>query len=199
MKKQFFNYQLIIILFTLLFSACQTQNETKPDIVSQNGGYEVTNYSSINALQHAVKRTANSTNIAEEGDLLNGQKTGLWATYYPSNKLQSLTNYYQGVKHGLCLEYNEAEVMVAKWNYLNGNLEGLQKKYENYLLKEEQSYKNGQLNGPRKMYYTNGKVKEDGNFVNGKRDGATKWYNEQGELTIEYEYKNGEKVSEKTK
>jgi len=57
------------------------------------------------------------------------------------------------------------------------------------------TYKNGQLDGPTRKYFGNGKLQQEINYKDGKQHGAFKYFNEEGKVTLEYEYENGEKVS----
>ena len=55
-------------------------------------------------------------------------------------------------------------------------------------------YKNGKLNGQRKVFYETGELKEHGNYVNGKREGSWKTFSKKGKIKTKGRYKNGEKV-----
>ncbi|MEZ4884485.1 MAG: toxin-antitoxin system YwqK family antitoxin [Chitinophagales bacterium] len=195
----------LIISFCLVISlltACGGGSNTaapKPAAV-QAGDYALTPYSGMAGMQKAVKVGAQE-NIEEEGDLLNGQREGTWATYHKgvkSHLLESVTNYRNGVKHGLFLVMDDRGNITEKGFYVNGNLEGRVFVYDRGRISEETDYKNGQIDGERKRYYSNLQLQEAGTFKNGKRDGYARWYDQDGNVTIEYQYKNGEKIGQNT-
>ena len=57
--------------------------------------------------------------------------------------------------------------------------------YENGTVKVEWNYKNGRLEGVRKIYYRNGNPLAEGNYKDGKLEGTSKGYHENGALEVE--------------
>ncbi len=57
-------------------------------------------------------------------------------------------------------------------------------------VKEELTFKDGLLNGPRISYYKDGKIKRSGNYSNGNLDGKWKGFDEKGNMIFEVQYKN---------
>ena len=66
---------------------------------------------------------------------------------------------------------------------------------ENYFdtgeLKQTKTYKNGVLDGPRRVFTKNGKLQQEGSYNNGKVEGYRKAWNENGILIAERFYENG--------
>ena len=56
------------------------------------------------------------------------------------------------------------------------------------------NYKNGKLNGSRKVFYDTGELKEEGRYRDGKREGIWKTFLKGGKIESRGKYKNGEKV-----
>jgi antitoxin component YwqK of YwqJK toxin-antitoxin module len=78
--------------------------------------------------------------------------------------------------------------------------EGLCKNYDTWDLKDETNYKQGKLNGVKKVYYTNEaksyapnvtNIQEETFYINDLREGVTKWYSKNDKLAVEYNYHNG--------
>lgn len=199
----FMNFRLVISLCIMisLLVACGGGGSSAPTPEAvQSGDYELTAYSGMSGMQKAVKKDAQD-NIQEEGDLLNGQRHGTWVTYHrgiKSHLIESTTTYNNGVKHGLFTKMDDRGSVTDRGFYVNGNLHGRVYVFERGRTKEETDYKNGKIDGERKLYYSNLQLQEAGTFKDGKRDGYARWYDQDGNVTIEYQYKNGEKVGENT-
>ncbi|WP_086031138.1 toxin-antitoxin system YwqK family antitoxin [Tenacibaculum holothuriorum] len=56
------------------------------------------------------------------------------------------------------------------------------------------NYKNGVLDGVRKVFYESGDLKEQGKYKEGKRDGIWKTFYKNGKIETKGKYRNGEKV-----
>jgi len=66
-------------------------------------------------------------------------------------------------------------------------------------LKQIKTYKNGILNGPRKVFRKNGELQQEGNYNNGKIDGYRRAWNENGILIAERLYENGVAIGSEKK
>jgi antitoxin component YwqK of YwqJK toxin-antitoxin module len=110
-----------------------------------------------------------------------------------------------------------ANATVEEGHYLNGNKEGLWKRfYPDGKLRNEITFRNGSPYGPYTVYYPNGLVEERGSWHrnknvgefarfyddgkpqqafffadNGKRNGVQKYYHDNGQLALEVEIING--------
>ena len=88
---------------------------------------------------------------------------------------------------GYTSQYTEA-------TFKDGIPNGSWKVYKYKKLAEERTYKNGELDGPYKEYYTDGgTVKTSCTYVNGKKDGKLLQYYNDGKIEIEAEYKDGKR------
>ncbi|MCL2651519.1 MAG: hypothetical protein FWD60_10920 [Candidatus Azobacteroides sp.] len=76
--------------------------------------------------------------------------------------------------------------------FKKGIPDGSWKRYENNVLVEEYTYKEGILNGDYKTYYTDGSKKSERQFVNGKAEGKFIKYYTNGKIESEVNFKNGE-------
>lgn len=66
--------------------------------------------------------------------------------------------------------------------------------HENGKLFHEASYKNGKLNGTRKVFYESGELEQQGRYKEGKREGMWKTFLKNGKIKTKGRYRNGEKV-----
>ncbi len=191
----------LAIVLALTLSACNDTGGGNSNAASTEGsgdlaGYAITDYNGI-GLQRAVKEDDRGKSEAR-GDLLNGEKHGAWVTYHKKNGLlETITNYHQGVKHGLFMRADDKGQIKERCFYENGMIQGKRYKYNRSRVAEDADYIDGKLNGTRKTFYDNGKLQEEGTFKDGKREGKAIYYNQQEEKILEYEYKGGEMVNEK--
>lgn len=56
------------------------------------------------------------------------------------------------------------------------------------------NYKNGKLDGIRKVFYESGELKEQGKYADGKREGVWKTFYKNGKIETKGKYRNNEKV-----
>ncbi len=186
-----------LILFFLMFSlfSCGDQNSGAVTITSGDfSGYEVVNISN-GPLQKATKTTANGS-LDEDGFIYEGAKFGTWTSYYPDGKVKSTTQFANGRKNGLHLEFNDRCQITLQTNYLDDQIHGRHTKFRHGSRKEEEGeYKNGVLHGVSRTYDKLGKVQREISYQDGKLHGPNVFYNEDGQKTMEYQYENGEKVS----
>lgn len=181
-----------ILLITSLLASCGG-NSSNASLAPDLEGYQLEEYPGGTG-QRAFAVDANG-NVAEEGAVVNGQRNGAWLSYHATNKrIKTITNYLNGMPHGVHLELNDRGQVEVKAYYSAGVAHGARSSYRFGKATEEAFYKNGELDGPYRKYYNNGKPEQESIFVNGKREGAAKFYNDKGELILQYEYKNGEKV-----
>ena len=127
-----------------LFS-CQ-QNNSAP-VPADLSGFTVVDHPG-GQLQKALAADA-SGKVTEEGELLNGIKTGAWITYHPNEgRVKSITNYINGKKNGLHMAFSNRGHVELQCFYTNDVLDGPYSTYKNSSRKVVQSnYKNGVLDG----------------------------------------------------
>lgn len=83
-----------------------------------------------------------------------------------------------------------SEYLLA--NFKDGMFDGLYRHFKRNALAEESIYKNGNLDGYRKLYYSDGKtLQQEATFTEGKLNGVSKSYTQNGKLETEAVYKMG--------
>ncbi|WP_370086480.1 toxin-antitoxin system YwqK family antitoxin [Ekhidna sp.] len=88
-------------------------------------------------------------------------KHGEVRQYTKDQRLKTVVNYNQGIKHGTSyLYHDDGETVLLAMPYVNGKREGVSEKfYENGNLYASTSYMNDKLHGPRKLFYSNSQSK----------------------------------------
>jgi len=88
--------------------------------------------------------------------------------------------------------YNQKKNKVSEGKVVNKQFEGDWKYYHEDLptVMTLEPYRNGKLNGVRKVYYKSGEIAEETSYLNGLKNGPYKSYAENGVLLEESNYKN---------
>ncbi len=152
-----------------------------------------------------------------KGRFYNGEPVGEFIYYYPDKKIKDKLYYYpnspkvsavsyypnevkssEGIfinkaKDGKWLYYNNAGKLIAEEIYVLGKKNGVFKLFssENGLLLQEETWKNNQLNGEYKEYYTTGDLRLKWNHKNGKIDGPFESYYLNGKIWTKGQYVAG--------
>lgn len=91
--------------------------------------------------------------------------------------------------------HKESPVIMTLENYKNGKLEGIRKVfYKSSAINEEATYKNGILNGPYKKYSEKGIVLEEAFYKNGEFHGPAVYRDIDGQIISKGSYVNGKKM-----
>jgi len=185
-----------ILLFCLsVFIISCGGNQSSAPVSADLGGFSITDFPG-GKVQKAM-RVDGGGKILEEGEVLDGTKSGTWVTYHAEgNRVKSITNFVNGRKNGLHMEMNDRGQVELQCYYADDILDGPWTKYKfGSRPEKEVNYKKGNFDGVYKTYHSNGKLQKEINYKDGIQDGTFKQYNDKEQLVMEYEYKNGEKVS----
>jgi len=130
-----------------------------------------------------------------EGTFSHGMETGTFK-FFADDATSSLMATRKFEKDGSCytIFIDPAGNKVSEGREVNRLQEGEWKYYHNNskALMSIEKYKEGKLDGLRKVFYDKGAVAEETNYVVGVKDGAYKKYTEKGVVLEEATYKNGE-------
>ncbi len=148
------------------------------------------------SVQKATKLDGSNI-LIEEGQVIDGNRTGAWTSYYSKDgRVKNVTTYLNGKKNGLYLEMNDRGSVDVQANYVNDILHGKYVKYKfGSRAEKEINYNMGQYDGAYREYHNNGKMMKEVYYKNGVQDGKFRQFNDKEQVIMEYEYKNGEKVS----
>ncbi len=191
------NGLLLCLLCILIYSCGDNRSSGTPvqGVSIDLSGFEITNIPGSNS-QRAVKREANGI-MLEEGIITNGQRNGIWTTYYPENGIvQKIESFVDDVYSGPFYKFNNRGQLEEIGSYINNQLDGRYAKIKFGRTTEEIHYKMNQYHGPYRTYFNNSdKIQKEQNFKDNQLHGIYRVYNEEGKITLEAEYSNGEKVS----
>lgn len=111
-------------------------------------------------------------------------KHGHYQSFYKNGITKMTVNYIKGQKDGIGTIYDEKSKIKEQAEFKNGKLNGIRKIFdvEQDLVLIEETYANDNFEGPYKSYYKNGQLKQDGQYVNGAMGGIWKYYYETGQL-----------------
>ena len=199
---------ILILLISVFVTACNNQsNNSSSSTTSSSTAVDpsLANYKLIDFPDSDFQKAFlydGTGNIVEEGEVLNGQKTGTWITYHNNGKLMAntITNYVNGKKNGLYVFINDRNQMETIGYYLNDQQDGRWVSYKYTRRTTDKTYKNGKLNGFSRTFYDTGKdgqVQEESEWKNGVQDGIYRYYQEDGTMIMDYLYKDGQKVEGK--
>ena len=88
----------------------------------------------------------------------------------------------------------DSDQLMSVENYKQGKLDGVRKVfYKDGSLAEVSNYANGKLDGNYKKYAENETILEDYNYKKGKLDGPALYYDGKGNINIKGQYKNDRK------
>ena len=136
----------------------------------------------------------------QEGQKLNGLKTGLWTFYYKNNGAKNYSQEYKNRKSdGAYTRYrNSGKTVAKKGQYVKGKKEGKWIEYEiTGKVREEVNYKNNKKEGTFKRYHLSKDklmAQQIGRFVKGTKQGKWKRYYLDGTLKSESNYTNGKLI-----
>ncbi len=131
-----------------------------------------------------------------EGTFQNGVEVGTFK-YFDDTKAQSLIATRKFSENGTVAQttfFDQKNNKVSEGKTINRLNEGTWNFYhrESKQLMTIENYKNGKLEGIRKVYFPSGKIAEEGIYKDGKREGIYKVYFENGVVSEESNFKNNE-------
>tara|TARA_B110000285_G_C15131885_1_gene624166 strand:- start:2462 stop:3547 length:1086 start_codon:yes stop_codon:yes gene_type:complete len=129
---------------------------------------------------------------------IHGVPSGKWLFMYDSTQyLAWEMNYYLGEKHGKHI-FMRKEGDTTRWeNYKNGRLDGVKRIYYNgSKIKSEITYKEGLMEGPFKVYNREGTIIEEISYSKGKRNKECNYYYDDGKPLKTENWNDGEKHGE---
>jgi antitoxin component YwqK of YwqJK toxin-antitoxin module len=158
-----------------------------------------------------LEKSADHGPVNEMGEHRNGKRVGEWTRSGDDGRLNEVTNWVDGEKHGLETGYSyyygfygldfingENRVSSTK-NYQNGRLHGLAEHFFNdggHSIRRRGQYADGHEIGEWAEWYDNGNIKWQGSYDDtGAQTGEWKEFNEDGELLKVTKYENGEVVN----
>lgn len=158
-----------------------------------------------------------------EGEYRDGQRQGLWTSWYDDGQTESIGSYKEGKSHGHSVVYYPNGKKQEEGEYREDEQDGLwttwydngQKKvearfvanrpvgrtvswYESGQKKSEQEYDAQHKETGHWLYcFKNGQLQGEGDYKNGQLHGVWREWDAAGKLLREKTYRDGEVISEK--
>jgi antitoxin component YwqK of YwqJK toxin-antitoxin module/tetratricopeptide (TPR) repeat protein len=144
------------------------------------------------------------------GTYLSGKHDSTWVYHFPNGEISSVANYKNDERHGVTRHFGPDGIPLIEKFYIEGNLVGYRKinstgeveewtpftrntsivlKYDNGEKAIEEEYKNGVLNGSKRIYYKNGNLYCEYNYALGDYNGEYRIYHSNGKLMEKGVYK----------
>ncbi|WP_264520676.1 toxin-antitoxin system YwqK family antitoxin [Flavobacterium sp. N1994] len=131
-----------------------------------------------------------------EGTFDHGKEVGIFKFFDDTKAGTVIATREFNAKDGSCytIFYNQNKNKVSEGKVINKQFDGEWKYYHEDLptIMTQEFYKNGKLEGIRKVFYQSGKIAEETSYKNGIKEGKYKSYAENGIVLEESIYKNGE-------
>lgn len=154
------NYLLILAFYLITIPSCGAQNYLSCEV-----------------------KDGDTINIIDK----NGNKQGIWRTFWSNGDLRSECNYIDHKKNGLeIIFYDYPDCPQQEAYYKNDSLDGWLVQYSKRCKKIfEEHYVKGKKEGWEIEYYDNGMKKAEGYFKNSSLEGFYKVYNKRGKFAYE--------------
>ncbi len=131
-----------------------------------------------------------------EGVFDHGKETGVFKYFddTKAGKVIATRDFSKGNGYCYVTMFDRKDNIVSQGLLINKQYEGEWKIYhkESKVIMTSENYKNGKLNGVKKVFYDDGSLAEVLNYVNGKREGNYKKYGVNEKILEDLNYKGNE-------
>ncbi len=151
-----------------------------------------------NGLKHGLWKGVHeeSKRPRYEGTFNHGKETGIFKFFDDTKAGTIIATREFNDKDNSCytIFYNQNNKKVSEGKLVNKQYEGEWKYYhkDSDVIMTVENYKNGKLEGVRKVFYKSGKIAEETTYINGVKNGLYKKTGENGIVIEESNYKNDE-------
>lgn len=131
-----------------------------------------------------------------EGTFKNGKETGIFKFFDDTKKgdVIATRDFTANDGSSYTIFYDQNKNKVSEGKEIGKAREGEWKYYHkaSKVIMTTENYKNGKLDGSRKVYYPDSKIAEEMTYINGSKEGIYKKYGQNGILLEQSTYKNNE-------
>ena len=131
-----------------------------------------------------------------EGNFKNGKETGIFKFFDDTKKgdVVATRDFTANDGSSYTIFYDQNKNKVSEGKEIGKAREGEWKYYHktSKVIMTTENYKNGKLDGSRKVYYPDSKIAEEMTYINGSKEGIYKKYGQNGILLEQSTYKNNE-------
>ena len=137
-----------------------------------------------------------SNAIYEEGDLVNGEKNGLWTRYYANGEMRSQIHYAANQPFGDYRLYGEQGELFEEGRWENSmNVGSLRRYWPNGSIQQILSFDgNGTGQGQQRYFHDNGQLEMLVELVNGQESGDLIRLDREGRVVSRTTYSTGHVV-----
>lgn len=155
---------------------------------------QTVNQKDANGNRHGVwKGTYDSGNPRYEGTFDHGKETGTFK-FYDDTKAHTVAATRVFAKDGSCYTtfFEPTGTKVSEGKEVNKLREGewVYYHFKAKTIMAKETYRQGKIEGVRKVFFPSGKIAEETTYVNGLKEGPYKKYTEKGIVLEEATYKN---------
>ena len=111
-----------------------------------------------------------------------GLRNGNWKYNFASGQVSSETAYNKGEQEGLNKSYTKYGTLYTISNYKQDTIQGRNDIFDSRGLKKTYNYRKGELNGPFRTYYSDGKIEKTGFYNDDDLYDKRKTYSQSGKL-----------------
>src|SRR5687768_5250217 len=121
---------------------------------------------------------------------------GIISWYHPNRMIKTITNYSNGLKEGVALEFDEEGLMRDSANYVADKLMGVRMHWHKNGMASDSMNFDGRGNGAEVAWYEDGTPSFAGYWVSDTlKKGTWKYYHANGKLRLSEQYAEGKLVS----
>ena len=120
--------------------------------------------------------------------LFRSKREGQSFLYYPSGKLRQITGYKNGKKQGAGTEFDENGTVITLYEYHNDYMTS--REFVNRVNEK------GEKSGTWKTFHPNGQLKEEEFYKNGELDGSSRLLSDKGNVINERSYREGKIIED---
>jgi antitoxin component YwqK of YwqJK toxin-antitoxin module len=173
----------VILFFLLTFSVVAQEKINQLDEQGNRHGLWKGNHKETNRPRY-------------EGVFSHGKETGVFKYFDDTRAGAIIATRDFSIGDGSCYTvfFDQKGNKVSEGRLLNKIPEGQWKYYhfESKSIMNIELYKNGTLDGNKKIFYPNGTIAEETNYKLGVKNGLAKTFSDKGKLIDEHVYKNGQ-------
>lgn len=129
--------------------------------------------------------------VVATGAFEKGRRNGQWKFQSASGKPETETAFVKGEREGLTKTYSKNGLINSISYYSKDTLQGKNDVFTDRSLRRTYNYRNGNLNGPFKVFYADGNLLTEGFYDEDELEGERKTFAQSGEvLMVDHMYRN---------
>ena len=129
--------------------------------------------------------------VVATGAFEKGRRNGEWKFQSEAGNLEAITAFVKGEREGITKNYSKNGLINSISFYAKDTLQGRNEIFTDRGLKKIYNYRNGNLNGPYKVFYSDGNILNQGFYDEDELEGDRITYSQSGQvMSVENMYRN---------